>query len=109
MFKALVVGVGTYYEEMRKLPNTICVGWMSGEELSIAYASSDIFLFPGALKIFTNIMLEGAASGLLSIVDSDCLGHLVCDGVSGFACPSWGADDFLYATITLVRSDRKVF
>ena len=94
---------------MRKLPNAICVGWISGEELSIAYASSNIFLFPGALKAFGNVTLEAAVSGLPLIINSDCLGHLVCDGVSGFACPSWGEDDFSNATITLVRSDRKVF
>ena len=60
LFKALVVGVGIYYGEMRKFPNTICVRWMSGEELSIAYASSDIFLFPGVLKTFGNVTLEAA-------------------------------------------------
>ena len=82
---------------------------MSGEELSIAYASSNIFLFPGALKAIGNVMLEAVVSGLPLIVDSDCLGHLVCDGVSDFACPSGDEDKFFNTTITLARSDRKIF
>jgi len=105
-FKALVVGVGPYYEEMRKLPNTICMGWSRGEELSVAYASSDIFLFPGALETFGNVTLEAAASGLPLIVESECSGHLVRDGVSGFACPNGDEDAFFNATITLVHNQK---
>jgi glycosyltransferase involved in cell wall biosynthesis len=39
-------------------------GYMSGDELSTAYASADIFVFPGANETFGNVILEAMASGL---------------------------------------------
>ena len=63
-FKALVVGAGPYQDEMKALPNTTCLGWVGGAELAVAYASSDIFLFPSSVETFGNVTLEAAASGL---------------------------------------------
>ena len=85
-FRALVIGAGPSDAQMRKLPNTHFMGWMSGEELAVAYASSDVFLFPSAVETFGNVTLEAAASGLPLIVEGGCSGHLVQKGVNGYAC-----------------------
>lgn len=45
-FHALVIGAGQCEEEIKALPNTTFAGWFNEEQLSVAYASSDIFLFP---------------------------------------------------------------
>lgn len=103
-FKALVVGTGLYEDEMKKLPNTICTGWMNADNLPVVYASSDIFLFPSAVETFGNVTLEAAASGLPLVVDSGCSGHLALNGYNGFACPTGDEDAFFRATRTLINS-----
>mmetsp|Transcript_34507 Transcript_34507/g.38650 ORF Transcript_34507/g.38650 Transcript_34507/m.38650 type:complete len:802 (+) Transcript_34507:95-2500(+) len=104
-FKALVVGAGPYEDDMKLLPNTSFTGWISGNELSVAYASSDIFLFPSAVETFGNVTLEAAASGLPLVVDSDCSGHLVQHGVNGFACKDGDLESYYNGTLCLVLDD----
>jgi phosphatidylinositol alpha 1,6-mannosyltransferase len=106
-FKALVVGQGPVEEEVKNLPNTVFAGWMSGDELSTAYASSDVFLFPSAVETFGNVTLEAAASGLPLVVESGCSGHLVNHGVNGFACRDADVDAYFDATLCLVVDDTR--
>jgi glycosyltransferase involved in cell wall biosynthesis/predicted metal-dependent phosphoesterase TrpH len=40
------------------------LGWLEGEELALAYASADIFLFPSSTDTFGQVILEAQASGL---------------------------------------------
>jgi len=110
-FRGLVVGCGPYETELQNCPNTVCTGWLSGEELATAYASSDIFLFPSALETFGNVTLEAASSGLPLVVESGCSGHLVKDGINGYACPEGDEESFLRGTLELVTdaSRRKQF
>lgn len=42
----------------------VFTGYLHGEELASAYASSDIFVFPAANETFGNVILEAMASGL---------------------------------------------
>jgi glycosyltransferase involved in cell wall biosynthesis len=44
--------------------NTIFTGYISGEPLSQAYASADIFAFPSALETFGLVVTEAMAAGL---------------------------------------------
>jgi phosphatidylinositol alpha 1,6-mannosyltransferase len=101
-FKALVVGSGPIEDEVQALPNTVFAGWMNGDELSVAYASSDIFLFPSAVETFGNVTLEAAASGLPLVVEQGCSGHLVRHGQNGFACPANDFDAFYESTVCLL-------
>jgi glycosyltransferase involved in cell wall biosynthesis len=96
----LIVGQGWDEETIKSLPNSTFCGWLDGDQLSTAYASSDIFLFPSAVETFGNVTLEAAASGLPLVVEAGCSGHLVQDGVNGFACTN--EDDFFQATLNLV-------
>lgn len=106
-FHALVVGAGPYQDEMKALPRTTCLGWLSGPDLAVAYASSDVFLFPSSVETFGNVTLEAAASGLPLIVDGGCSGHLVEDGVNGHAISAGGADAYYHATRSLVVDGAK--
>jgi len=69
--RLVVVGDGPYLGEMRDrlagLPATF-TGFLSGDELAEAYASSDIFVFPSQTDTFGNVVLEAQASGLPVIV-----------------------------------------
>jgi glycosyltransferase involved in cell wall biosynthesis len=67
----MVVGDGPYLPDLRQrlagLPCTF-TGYLSGEDLAMAYASSDIFVFPSATDTFGNVVLEAQAAGLPVIV-----------------------------------------
>ena len=106
-FKALVVGQGPVEEEVKNLPNTVFAGWMTGDELAIAYASCDVFLFPSAVETFGNVTLEAAASGLPLVVEAGCSGHLVNHGLNGFACQDNDVDAYFDATLCLVVDDTR--
>jgi len=82
-------------------------GWMNEDQLSVAYASSDIFLFPSAVETFGLVTLEAAASGLPVIVEEGCSGHLVQNGESGYACPEADEEAFFNATYDLVTNHEK--
>ena len=67
----VVVGNGPHLEELQKTyggENVIFTGYLHGEELAKAYASSDIFVFPSMTDTFGNAVLEAHASGLPAIV-----------------------------------------
>jgi len=101
-FRALVVGTGPHQDEMKALPRTTCLGWLSGPDLAVAYASSDVFLFPSSVETFGNVTLEAAASGLPLVVDGGCSGHLVEEGVNGHAVAAGDVDAYYAATRSLV-------
>jgi glycosyltransferase involved in cell wall biosynthesis len=66
----VLVGQGPMAKEIvaRKLPGVHLTGLLTGTDLSEAYASADIFAFPSTTETFGNVVLEGMASGLASVV-----------------------------------------
>ncbi len=67
----LIVGDGPYLEEMKATLNglpAVFTGYLSGEDLTGVYASSDVFVFPSTTDTFGNVVLEAQASGLPVIV-----------------------------------------
>jgi glycosyltransferase involved in cell wall biosynthesis len=84
--RPLVVGDGPAKKELEQmLPEAHFTGFITGDELGRAYASSDIFLFPSETETFGNVTLEAMASGLPCVV-ADATGSrsLVESGVNGF-------------------------
>ncbi len=67
------------------IPEAHFTGFVTGEELNRAYASSDIFLFPSETETFGNVTLEAMSSGLPCVV-ADATGSrsLVESGVNGY-------------------------
>lgn len=78
-----------------KLPHAVFTGFLSGDELADAYASSDIFVFPSDSESFGNVTLEAMASGL-ACVCADATGSrsLVVAGETGFLAPADDAEAF---------------
>lgn len=107
----VVVGDGPYLKEMKSvmadLPCTF-TGYLEGEELSVAYASSDLFVFPSTTDTFGNVVLEAQASGLPVIV-TDQGGP--CENLlpekTGFIVPGDEEESLLRVLRILVR-DREL-
>lgn len=105
--RALVVGDGPAKEGLQKLlPNGIFTGYLEGEDLSRAYASSDLFLFPSVTESFGNVTLEAMASGLPCIV-ADAVGSrsLVKDGVNGYHVTPVSAEPFADRLLELIQDN----
>jgi glycosyltransferase involved in cell wall biosynthesis len=65
------VGEGPFLEELKKkVPQAIFTGVLHGEELSRAYASADLFVFPSTTDTYGNVVVEALASGLPVIVSN---------------------------------------
>ncbi len=67
----VVVGDGPYLEKMKKEikgHRSTFTGYLEGDDLAAAYASSDLFVFPSTSDTFGNVVLEAQASGLPVIV-----------------------------------------
>lgn len=69
----VLVGHGPLQEEIgrRDLPGVRLAGLKQGRELSEAYASADLFVFPSSTETFGNVLLEAMGSGLPSVVTAD--------------------------------------
>ncbi len=83
--KPLVIGDGPEMAAMKAgLKNGVFAGFLHGEDLARAYASSDIFFFPSESETFGNVTLEAMASGLPA-VNAIASGStsLVVEGVTG--------------------------
>lgn len=91
-FHLIIVGDGPYLEKMQQdldaYPVTF-TGFLDGEELAQAYASSDVFIFPSTTDTFGNVVLEAQASGLPVIVtDKGGPQENVVNNLTGFVVPS---------------------
>ncbi len=83
-----IVGDGPYRPELEKLLEgtpTQFMGYMTGEALSQAYASADIFTFTSALESFGLVLVEAMAAGL-PVVTSLVGGakDIIQPGVNGY-------------------------
>ncbi len=81
-----LVGDGAYSARTRSLapPGVTFAGYLEGEELSRAYASADLFVFPSRVETLGNVVLEALASGLpvVGVAEGGTLEN-VRDGVNG--------------------------
>lgn len=108
--RALVVGDGPDREKLqRQLPQAVFAGFLEGEDLATAYASSDIFLFPSDSETFGAVTLEAMASGLPTLcADATGSRSLVVQGVTGELHAADDCDGFARAVAGLVADpDRR--
>ena len=85
----LIVGDGPARSDLEEqIPDAIFTGYLDGEDLARAYASSDVFLFPSETETFGNVTLEAMASGVPAVcADATGSNALVEHGVTGFLAP----------------------
>lgn len=96
--KLVIVGDGPDRARLGRLAiglDVIFMGSLSGQALSQAYASADVFVFASQVETFGNVVLEAMASGLPIIAyDAACAGQHVRDGYTGWLSPI-GCTDLL--------------
>ncbi|CAN5415896.1 glycosyltransferase [soil metagenome] len=65
------------------------LGWLDREQLAVAYASADVFLFPSRTDTYGQVIVEAQASGLPVVaVDEGGPRSLVRDRQTGWLCPA---------------------
>lgn len=96
----VVVGEGPYEERLRSLSprGAMFTGRLSGDALSEAYASADIFVFPSSTDTFGQVLLEAMASGLPVVAADAAPTREVLGGEAGILLPA-GDDARLAAEI----------
>ena len=83
--RPLMIGDGPEMATLKAgLKNGVFAGFLHGEDMARAYASSDIFFFPSESETFGNVTLEAMASGLPAVnAISSGSNSLVVEGVTG--------------------------
>ena len=83
--RGLFVGEGPERAALQAAaPDAIFTGHLGGDDLPVAYASSDIFIFPSDTETFGSVTLEAMASGLPTLcADATGSRSLVEPGVTG--------------------------
>lgn len=85
--RVLVVGDGPERARFHDLlpGDAVFTGYLDGDDLARAYASSDLFLNPSVTETFGIVTLESMAAGLPSVcADATGSQSLVTDGETGF-------------------------
>ena len=102
----VVVGEGPYEEKLRSLSpaDAVFTGRLSGEALSEAYASADLFVFPSTTDTFGQVLLEAMASGLPVVAADAGTTREVVGEEAGAFVPA-GDDDALAAEIYRLATD----
>ncbi len=82
-----IIGDGALREELERAfvgADTYFTGYLIGDELAQAYASADVFVFPGAHETFGQVIMEAMASGLPAVVvEAGGAPDVIQDGISG--------------------------
>ncbi len=106
----IVVGEGPYMHEFKAELNddqqVTFTGYLKGNDLSQAYASSDVFIFPSTTDTFGNVVIEAQASGLPVIVtDQGGPRENMIDCRTGYIVPADDIDGFV-SKVMKIYDDR---
>ncbi len=95
------------------IPNAKFLGFKAGHDLSEAYASSDVFVFPSDTETFGNVTLEALASGLPCVVadaggSADLVQHGTHADATGFKLHPHNVEDWKQALRALLDDSTKL-
>jgi len=98
-FRAVIVGDGPIRARLESNdPWVRFTGVQTGEDLARHYASADFLLFPSETETFGNVVLEGMASGLITLGYNYAAAALHIEhGVDGFRVAKSDSSAFLAA------------
>ncbi len=92
-----IAGDGPVRSELEaSMPEARFLGSLSGHDLSVAYASGDIFVFPSTTETFGNVVLEAMASGLVPVCAAEGgAGRSIQSGINGYVTTPRDPDDIV--------------
>jgi glycosyltransferase involved in cell wall biosynthesis len=100
-----LVGDGPYRQELERIfagTPTHFVGYLQGEDLAAAFASSDAFMFPSRTETLGLVLLEAMAAGCPVVAArSGGIPDIVTDGVNGYLFDPSDTNGLLSATRNL--------
>eukprot|EP00040_Diaphanoeca_grandis_P018970 m.99867 g.99867 ORF g.99867 m.99867 type:complete len:527 (+) comp27197_c0_seq3:395-1975(+) len=101
--QTVVCGDGPALPEVQRLlPNATYMGHTAGGQLSLAYASADIFFFPSITETWGSVTLEAMASGLAVVVPGGPSGsELIQDNVTGIRYDPTNTNGSIAALVSL--------
>ena len=100
----VLIGSGPREKDLKKsIPYGVFPGYLTGEDLWGAYASSDILLFPSVTETFGNVVLEAVASGVPAVVSDvgGCM-EIVEDIRGGIVATAKDTGSFYRAVSSLI-------
>jgi len=106
--QCVIVGDGPLREKLaEKNPSIHFTGMLTGGELARHYASADLLLFPSETETFGNVLLEGLASGLVTVsYDYAAAARYVRSGENGFVAEKGNHEEFLRLSLHAVGLHR---
>jgi glycosyltransferase involved in cell wall biosynthesis len=104
-----MVPIGRSWEKFFAGTNTHFVGYLQGEELAAAFASSDAFMFPSRTETLGLVLLEAMAAGCPVVAaNSGGIPDIVIDGVNGYLFEPQDRDGLLKATERLLQNPKEL-
>ncbi len=104
-----VVGEGPFRAELEAMlpaERTVFTGYLHGEDLASAYASGDVFVFPGANETFGNVVLEAMSAGVPVVVPrSGGVLDFVRHGETGMLFDTDDPSSLVQAVVRLAREE----
>ncbi|PFN27487.1 glycosyltransferase family 4 protein [Bacillus cereus] len=86
--------------------NVTFTGYLQGEDLAEAYASSDLMVFPSTTETFGNVVLESLACGTPVIgANSGGVKNIITDGKNGVLCEPKNEASFLSSIYELLNNE----
>ncbi len=109
-YNYLVIGDGSAKKELMELmPKAVFLNNISQKDLTVYYASSDVFVFPSVTETFGNVLLESMACGLpIVAADGGSNTELVRNYTDGLIVPANDIKSY-EAAISIVLLNRKHF
>ncbi len=103
----VVAGDGAYSPRMMAAApaKVTFAGYLEGQDLSRAYSSADVFVFPSRVATLGNVVLEAMASGLpvVGVAQGGTLEN-VQHGVNGVLCEPGDTDSFTAGILEVSQS-----
>ena len=104
--KMIFAGDGPYRAKLQiDCPEAVFMGMCSHAQLAVAYASSDLFLFPSLTETFGNVTLEALASGT-PVLAFDCAAatELIRHEHNGWLVPGEDPQRYVLKALDITRS-----
>jgi glycosyltransferase involved in cell wall biosynthesis len=108
-YNLIIAGDGVASQSLKnQMPDAVFLGNIDHEELSVLYASCDVFVFPSDSETYGNVVIEAMASGLACVIaNGGGSASFVEHGINGFKVKAHEEKDYLEA-IDLIINDQSL-